>query len=171
MELIATFAIGFCAAGAVMLLRRFFPALLPRWTTPAAAGLTMVGFMLWSEYTWFSRTQAGLPPSFAVVTQHEHSSIFRPWTKISPFIDRFSVVDTAALRRNEKLPGQVMTEVLMVARHGGNAKVPVLIDCPGTRRADLSDGMKFDDTGALVDAKWYQLTSEDPLLKTVCAVN
>ena len=170
MELIATFALGFAAAGVVMIIRRFFPASLPRWATPLAAGLAMIGFTLWSEYTWFSRTEAALPDSFAVVTRHEHSSIFRPWTQIAPFVDRFSVIDKDALRHNEQLPGQIMTEVVMVSRHGGNAKLPVLVDCPGTRRADLSDGMKFDEAGALVDANWFELTSDDPLLKTVCAV-
>ncbi|TQV74406.1 hypothetical protein [Denitrobaculum tricleocarpae] len=169
MELIATFALGFCAAGVVMLLRRFTSGRLPRWSTPLAAGLAMISFTLWSEYTWFSRTEAGLPESFEVVTQHEHTSIFRPWTKLTPFVDRFSAIDKNALRRNEQVPGQVMAEVLMVARHTGNARLPVLIDCPGTRRADLSDGMEFDEAGALVDADWFQLTSDDPLLKTVCA--
>lgn len=169
MELIATFALGFAAAGVVMTLRRFSALRLPRWSTPVAAGLAMIGFTLWSEYTWYSRTEAALPESFAVVTKHEHSSMFRPWTQLAPFVDRFSAVDTKALRRNEQQPGQVMTEVLMVARHGSNAKLPVLIDCPGTRRADLSDGMKFNEAGALVDADWHELTSDDPLLKTICS--
>lgn len=168
MELIATFALGFCAAGVVMVLRRFIPKRLPRWLTPLAAGLAMICFTLWSEYTWFSRTEAALPESFEIVTRHEHSSIFRPWTQVSPFVDRFSAVDKNALRRNEQVPGQIMAEVLMVTRHSGNARLPVLIDCPGTRRADLSDGMKFDEAGALVGAVWFQLTSDDPLLKAVC---
>lgn len=168
MELIATFALGFCAAGAVMLLRRLVKAPLPRWSTPLAAGLAMIGFTLWSEYTWFSRTEAALPESFEIVTRHENSSIFRPWTKVRPFVDRFSAVDKNTLRRNDKAPGQIMAEVTMVARHGGNARLPVLIDCAGTRRADLSDGMEFDDTGTLLDGRWFQLPSDDPLLKTVC---
>lgn len=170
-ELIATFALGFAAAGVVMTLRRFAPVKLPRWSTPAAAGLAMIGFTLWSEYTWFSRTEAALPDSFEIVTRHEHSSMFRPWTQLAPYIDRFSAIDTQALRRNDQVPGQIMTEVLMVARHGGNAKLPVLIDCPGARRADLSDGMKFDATGSLVDADWHRLTSDDPLLKKVCSAD
>ncbi|WP_282605417.1 hypothetical protein [Pelagibius sp. Alg239-R121] len=171
MELIATFALGVAAAGAVMILRRFSPARLPRWATPAAAGLAMIGFTLWSEYTWFSRTEIALPESFEIVTRHEHSSIFRPWTQVRPFIDRFSAIDKNALRRNEQVPGQIMAEVLMVTRHSGNARLPVLIDCPGTRRADLSDGMKFNEAGALLDADWYQLESDDPLLKTVCTTD
>ena len=170
-ELIATFALGFAAAGVVMTLRRFLPVKLPRWATPAAAGLAMIGFTLWSEYTWFSRTEAALPESFEIVTRHEHSSMFRPWTQLAPYIDRFSAIDTQALRRNEQVPGQIMTEVLMVARHGGNDKLPVLIDCPGARRADLSDGMQFDAAGALVDADWHRLTSDDPLLKKVCSAD
>lgn len=171
MELIATFVLGIAAAGTVMILRRFSPARLPRWATPVAAGLAMIGFTLWSEYSWFSRTEAALPDSFEIVTRHEHSSIFRPWTQVAPFIDRFSAIDKNALRRNDQVAGQIMAEVLMVTRNSGNARLPVLIDCLGTRRADLSDGMKFDEAGVLLDADWYQLTSDDPLLKTVCAVD
>ena len=56
------------AAGIMMMIRLFIKK-LPKWLVPAAAGLGMIGFQVYSEYTWFSHTRSLLPESAVVVAE------------------------------------------------------------------------------------------------------
>lgn len=167
-EWIGTVAIGFGAAGVVLLLRFVTRKALPRFALPAAAGLAMLGFTIWNEYSWFARTTAALPPEAVVTLSHAEPSAFRPWTYLSPFVSRFAAVDRAGIRRNERVPGQVLVEILLFNRHGPTAKVPVLVDCGGHRRADIADGITFDADGAPTNAEWHEMKPDDPLIGAVC---
>ncbi len=168
-ELIATICVGFGAAGCLLLAGRLTRGRLPRWTVPAAAGLGMIAFSVWSEYSWFERTEAGLPDSVAVVAMHESRAPWRPWTYVVPQVSGFAAVDRGALRRNAEVPGQVLTEVFIVERWAPVRKVPVLLDCPGHRRADIVDGARFAANGAVEDADWIALDDDDRLMGAVCA--
>jgi hypothetical protein len=167
-EWIATIALGFGAAGVVMILRRFSGGSIPRFAIPAAAGAAMIGFAIWSEYSWFSRTTAALPPGVVITGSHSVSSGFRPWSYIVPFVNRFSAVDRASIRRNERAPGQVMIDLLLVTRNAPAANLPLLVDCTGKRRANIVDGVTFDSDGVPVGAEWHPLESGDPLIDAVC---
>lgn len=168
-EFVAVIAIGFAAAGVAMLLRRATGNRLPRFATPAAAGLAMLGFTIWGEYSWYPRTAQALPADVPILSVHAEPSVFRPWTYLVPFVNRFSAVDLASARRNAALPDQVIVDVVLMGRHSASAKVPVMVDCAENRRADLVDGMAFDDTGALRDAHWHALGPDHPLIGHVCA--
>ncbi|MEM8751641.1 MAG: hypothetical protein AAGF90_01560 [Pseudomonadota bacterium] len=169
MEFLAAFAVGVAVAGVVLILGRLVMPGLPRYAAPAAAGVAMIAFTVWSEYTWFSRTEATLPDDVRVVSTFTESSMIRPWTKLAPYVDRFAAVDMASLRRNDAAPGQVMADVIVVARQSRNARLPVLVDCPGGRRADIADGVAFDDAGRVEDADWTLMAADDPLLAALCA--
>ncbi|WP_375592773.1 hypothetical protein ABWI00_11975 [Algihabitans albus] len=166
-ELVAAVALGFAAAGVALLARRAIPA-LPRFTVPAAAGLAMIGFGIWSEYTWYERTSATLPDGIEVTSAPAESAFWRPWSYVAPLVVRFMAVDLASARRNEALPGQVMVEVYVIARHGPRARVPVLLDCQGHRRADIADGLDFGSDGSVAESDWRRVAPDDPLLATVC---
>jgi len=167
-EWVATAAIGFGAAGVMLLLRIVTRRTLPRFATPAAAGLAMIGFVIWSEYSWFPRTVAALPPEVVVTGSHAEPSAFRPWTYVRPFVNRFSAVDRGSIRRNARVPGQIMIEILLFNRHGPTAKLPLLVDCDGHRRANIVDGVTFDANGAATDAEWHALEPDDPLIGAAC---
>lgn len=167
-EFVATIACGIGAAGIAMALRVISGKRVPGWAVPISAGVAMLGFTLWSEYTWFDRTTAALPESVAVVQSYTHKSSFRPWTYVVPMTDRFSAVDRAALRRNANVEGQVMAELLLISRQSSNGSVPVLIDCAARRRGNIADGAEFDDQGRVIGAEWTDLDEGDPLLGIVC---
>jgi hypothetical protein len=167
-ELVATLAAGFAGGGAAMLLRRLSGGRLPGFAVPGAAGVAMLGFLIWSDYTWYGRTVETLPEHVSVFTSHASSAAWRPWTYLAPVIERFGAVDVAALRRNSDVPGQVMAEVYLFARRSPVARLPVLIDCAGNRRADIADGMAFDASGAVADVEWTPLNPDDPLASAVC---
>lgn len=168
LELIAAVAAGFAGAGIALVLRHLSAGRLPRFFIPAMAGVAMLGFMIWTEYTWFSRTAETLPEAVVVTSSHSEQAAWRPWTYLHPLVTRFAAVDRSSIRRNDKVPGQLMVDVLLFARRAPVAKLPVLLDCTGQRRADIADGMQFDDDGAVVNADWVPFSSDDPMAKAVC---
>lgn len=169
LELFAAVAMGFGAAGIAMLLRRIAPALVPRFLIPVAAGGAMIGFTIWSEYAWFSRQSEGLPAGFEVASTHAAPSAFRPWTYLLPYVSRFAAVDVGAARRHEGAPGRVIAKVYLFERYAPTTSLPVLFDCPGARRAALTDGANFAEDGAVLGVDWSAAGPEDPLLSVVCA--
>ncbi|SLN48634.1 hypothetical protein PSA7680_02512 [Pseudoruegeria aquimaris] len=168
-DFISTIAIGFCAAGVALLLNHLLRGRLPRWLAPVAAGAAMIGFTIWSEYTWYPRTLLTLPEGIEVAQTYEHTAPYRPWTYVKPYVNRFSAVDQATLRRNEKVPGQVMADVYLYSRWQPLARVPVLVDCEGSRMADLVAGAEFDADGAITNANWQALEPGEALLARTCA--
>lgn len=168
MEIIAAIALGFGGAGIAMLLRRLSGGRIPPVAIPIAAGLAMLGFGIWSEYSWFDRQARALPDGIYVVSSVRESSAWRPWTWAWPYVTRFSAVNAAGARRNEALPGQVIADVYFVGRHVRAAKLTQLVDCPGERRADLVGEVRFDEMGRPKDAHWIHLSADDPLHRALC---
>lgn len=171
LELVAAVVFGFGMAGVVMLLRRLAPSLVPRFMIPAAAGAAMIGFTVWSEYAWFDRQTADLPDTVAIASTHTEASPLRPWTYVQPFVNRFVAVDLAGARRNAAAPGQVIVDVFVVQRYAPTATAPVLIDCAGSRRADIADGVDFGSDGQVLNPDWRAVGADDPLVSAVCAAS
>ncbi|WP_424972595.1 hypothetical protein [Dinoroseobacter sp. S76] len=168
LELIATFVIGFGVAGLILIVNAMTGRRLPGAVLPVGAGLAMIGFTIWSEYNWYPRTLAQLPEGIEIISTNESQAVYRPWTYVTPFVDRFAAVDKARIRRNENVPEQVMVPVVFMGRWAPGAEIPVVVDCVESRRADLADGIEFDEVGALVNADWIAVEADDPLLEAVC---
>lgn len=168
LELIATFVVGFGAAGAVLILNRITGRRLPRVLLPIAAGGAMIAFTIWSEYNWYPRTVSQLPEGVVVISAHENTAMYRPWTYVAPYVDRFSAIDTVRIRRNPKIPDQVIAPVLFMGRWAPGSEIPVLVDCAESRRADLADGIEFDEDGAVTGADWIEVTADDPIVSELC---
>ncbi|MEM9393942.1 MAG: hypothetical protein AAGA38_08795 [Pseudomonadota bacterium] len=168
LELVATFVIGFGAAGLILILNWISGRRLPRALLPIGAGLAMIGFTIWSEYNWYPRTLAQLPEGVEVLITNDKTAFYQPWSYLRPYVDRFAAVDVARALRNEDVPGLVIVPILFLERWAPGNEVPIVVDCAGSRRADMADGMDFDDAGAPVDPAWVSLDEEDPLLKAVC---
>ena len=168
LELIATFVIGFGAAGLVLILNSVMGRRLPKALLPIAAGGAMIGFTIWNEYNWYPRTLTQLPEGIEIISTNESKAMYRPWTYLTPFVDRFAAVDIARMRRNPDIPAQVIVPVVFMGRWSPGAEIPVIVDCVESKRADLADGMEFDDAGAVVNADWITVGADDPLLEAVC---
>ncbi|MFC7704379.1 hypothetical protein ACFQXB_09245 [Plastorhodobacter daqingensis] len=169
LELIATIASGFAAAGVVLILNKAMRGRLPRWFMPAAAGLAMFSYVVWSEYSWLPRMTESFPDGVEVVSVNYETSFYRPWTYLSPLANRLVAVDTRMNRRNEALPDLVLTRLVLRARWEPGADVPVIFDCAGSRRAALTDAVAFAADGAPVGADWVTLPPDDPALARACA--
>ena len=69
LELIGTIFAGFAFAGIVLVLNKLTGGRLPRWATPVAAGLGMIGMTIASEYSWYDRTRETLPDSVNIIQE------------------------------------------------------------------------------------------------------
>lgn len=168
MDLIGAFTAALAAAGAVMLLRRHL-SFIPRYMSPIAAGLAMLAFTIWSEYSWFSRTKNALPDGVIVTSTHKDTFVYRPWTYLIPYVNRFAAVDMQSLRRNENRPDQVLAEIMLFTRHRPGAKIPILVDCASGRRADIADGMSMRPDGTFENVRWSDVARDHPLMNALCS--
>ncbi|MQQ09710.1 hypothetical protein GFB49_14680 [Epibacterium sp. SM1979] len=168
LELLATILAGVGGAGVMMLVNKITGSRLPRWFTPVAAGLAMIGVTISNEYSWYSRTAGSLPEGMVVAETVENKAFFRPWTLAFPYVDRFVAVDTPNLRTHEGHPGLVLGDLYFYGRWSSIHKLPVLADCPGSRRAALADGIEFHADGRVTGADWVASTADDAVLTTIC---
>lgn len=168
-ELITAFAAAIAGAGTAMLVRHMSGKRLPRIMIPLCAGLAMISVTIWNEYSWYTRTADTLPEDVVVVSTFAEPYSFRPWTYAMPYVSRFMAVDTAAIRLNQNVPDQRMAEVFLFKHRAPIAKLPMLIDCAAGARADIADGMEFNEEGAVINADWQDLAEGDPLLAAVCS--
>lgn len=168
MEILAAIALGLGAAGVVMLLRRVAGGVVPRAAAPVAAGLAMFAFGLWTEYTWFARQSESLPERLVIFSSVRESSAWRPWAWAWPRVTRFAAADVGGARRNERLPGQVITTIYLFARHQPPAAVRQIVDCAEERRADLAGEARFDRTGRPEGLRWVALDPDAPLYRVLC---
>ncbi len=164
-DLIAAIFAGFAAAGVVLLFGRRH---LPRWAAPVAAGAAMLGFTVWAEYTWFDRTAGSLPEGVVVTETATKTAFWQPWTYARPMVHRFVALDRAATRRNDKLPTQRLTDLLLFERWAAVNAVPVVFDCAAHRRAPMVEGVEFGADGQIEGVVWAALDASDPTLKAAC---
>lgn len=168
LELIATVIAGFACAGIMMLVNRLVGRHLPRWLTPVAAGVGMLGVTITNEYSWYDRTSARLPDGLEIAVMVEEKSWFRPWTQLHPYIKRFVAVDTATAQTNENLPDQRLINLYFFGRWSPVNEAPMLVDCAEARSAVLIDGVTFGEDGSVTDADWQSMAPDDPVLKLAC---
>lgn len=162
LELIAVIVAGVAGGGLAHVAGRLSGGRLPRWSVPIAAGATMLGASIASEYSWYARTAAALPQGVEVAQTVEASAPWRPWTYVAPLTDRFVAVDTGHLRANQSQEGLYLADLYFFGRWKPVTSVEVMVDCPGARRADPG----LDPTGGVV---WRTLGPSDPLIAAVCA--
>ncbi|UWQ92821.1 hypothetical protein K3727_08605 [Rhodobacteraceae bacterium M382] len=169
LELIGVIFAGFAVAGVVMLLNKLTGGRLPRWAAPVGAGLGMIIATVTSEYGWYARTVDGLPDGLVVAETVEHTSWYRPWTQVVPYVNRFAAVDMASIQDNAALPGQRLAELYFFGRWAPVNKLPVVMDCDSHRRALLPPDAEFDADGRVTNADWVQADADDAILTTICA--
>ena len=167
-HLLATFGLGLCAAGFIWLVYRTLARKPPRFLIPLAAGAAMITYNIWSEYTWYERTLAGLPAHIQVVRAIPYESAWQPWTLVFPRVDRLIAIDGSQTRRNENLPDFVLTELVLAKRHDPTVTVLQMYDCKQAQRTDVAAAAGFDQDGLPLEALWEAVDRQGPLFQAVC---
>jgi len=168
LELVAAIVAGVAAAGVVMILNKLLGGRLAKWLMPVVAGLTMLGVTIANEYGWFPRTKAALPSGFTIAETVESKAYYRPWTYIVPYVERFAAIDGQTIKTHDERPGWKLAELYLFGRWAPVHKFPILADCPGQRRAALTDGVGFDEDGGIEGVNWVPVSAPDPILTTIC---
>ena len=95
LTVIGTLMVGVSTACFAYIIARLFRRKLPRGMMAAIGGATMLGYIVWTDFTWFERVTAPFLREQAVIlSSHTNSSFLRPWTLLRPTTDRFMVLGT-----------------------------------------------------------------------------
>ncbi|WP_068089005.1 hypothetical protein [Polycladidibacter stylochi] len=167
-ELIATFVAGVAGAGLVFLLNHLLKGRLPRWLAPVAAGVAMLLATISSEYGWYSRTKASLPEGLVVAQTIESQAIYRPWTYVKPFVERFVAIDQATIQHHSAQPDLRIAQAYFFGRWAPLNKLPIATDCASGQRAALSDAITFENDGTIKGVDWVKAPANDPIIEAVC---
>lgn len=167
-EFLAILIAGVAGAGVGLFLKRVLRLALPGWMIPALAGLSMICMSIWSEYSWFPRLQAGIPPGVVLADTGATASPIRPWTYVVPLVTSALLVDTRKSMRNPAAPDLVLTQVWRFARWQGNQEIMVMFDCAGARRVDVTTSVTFSETGDMSGGSWVPLDPDDKVLQAAC---
>jgi hypothetical protein len=168
-ELVGTIMAGAATALLFWALNRLLGGRMPSWLIPVSAGIAMLVATISNEYGWFDRTTAVMPEGLVVAQTVEETALYRPWTYAAPFVSRFVAVDRRSIRTHPDQPDQRIVDLVFFGRWARTAKVPMLFDCGGNRRADIVDGIAFGDKGEVLGAAWIPVEEGDPILRTACA--
>jgi len=163
-ELIATFIAGVGATGVALALRKLSGGRLPRWLLPVAAGIGMLGFLIYSEYRWFAHQQTLLPAGIEVVREVQVTAAWRPWSQLWPQTLRFIAADVSNAERNQLNPALIRLHLYLVARHQPTQRIATVIDCQHQARADDHPGLILPTTDQPPGEGWMQLADDDDLL-------
>lgn len=166
-EFVAAIAAAFLGAGLALLAGWLSGGRMPRWLMPVAAGAGMLGYTIWSEYTWYARTTSDLPPGVSVTLVNESRAVYRPWTYAVPMVNRFAAVDTVSVRTNDAAPGARIADMYFFERWQPQRRIEVMFDCPAGRHAPLVT-VSFEEGGGIAEAAWSDVGAEDPSLAAAC---
>lgn len=97
-HLVAVLLAGLSMGGVAFFLRRASRGRIPKWLIPMSAGLGMLGYLAYYDYTWFDWKQSQLPAESVVFDVRTGSDFFRPWTYLIPSTASFSVLDGRVTR-------------------------------------------------------------------------
>ncbi|MFU8776631.1 MAG: hypothetical protein ACNA7M_03035 [Roseovarius sp.] len=164
LELIATFAVGIGAAGLALVAGHLSRGRLPRYSAPFAAGIAMLCYAIWSEYTWADRTLGTLPETVEVVSAVEEVKFWKPWTYVAPQVTRMMVLDRAGVQTNPAAPEILLADIYLFGRWAAPMMRPQLVDCANATRADVSEAALADPS----QAEWLVVGVEDPVIRALC---
>lgn len=167
LEFIAALASGFAVLGLLLMLNLLTGRRLASWVFPAGAGLGMLLYSVWSEYSWPERAIVPGSP-YVEASRNEARFWYRPWTYIWPQSNRMIAIDQRFSRSHSEAPHMVQTRVVLLARWTPEYSYLVVFDCAEGARADMFEGVELQADGTVTGANWVPLASDDPVLRTAC---
>ncbi len=167
-SLLVTIFLALLAGAMVWLFFRTIRRRPPRYLIPAAIGAAMLAFTVWNEYTWASRTTAALPAGVEVIDRIAGSTSWQPWTYLFPRADRMVALDRQSLRTNDRLPGRVLVDLVLLERLMPARRTMLVIDCDGARQANVPGNATALDSATLEAARWAPMRRDGTLFRAVC---
>lgn len=166
-ELLATVFAGFAGAGVALIARKVTRGRVPGSATLILAAVFMFAFSVMSEMNWYPRSVEQLPDTAVVIRTNESRAWYRPWTYLSPYVNRFIAVDTESTQTNPAAPDQRIVDVYLLERWQAARALKIGVDCAIPAQAPL-DTAELGADGTIEAASWDALDSDDPLFVAIC---
>ena len=169
LEFIAALTSGVALMGVLIIVNRLTGRRMGSWVFPAAVGLGMLAYSVWSEYSWASR--AILPGSPYVEVSRSHNSVwYRPWTYLWPQVNRIIALDRRHERTHPDQPQLVQARVVRMERWIPESAFIAVFDCDAGALAPLIAGVELMPDGTLEGAEWVPMPADDPIVRGACAL-
>lgn len=168
LELLAAIISAVTFGGMAHLVWRLTGRRLPRWIVPAAAALGLIGFTIWSEYSWFGRVSSKLPAGVEVVWSETRVNGLRPWTHLFPLTTRFIALDTREMAVHPGNAALRTAPIYEIERWTPPRDAMMVFDCAARRQLPLTAQVRIDDQGILSGADWIEVGPDDAFQKKAC---
>jgi hypothetical protein len=168
LELIAAFAAAFALGGVGLVLRHLSRGRLPRWLVPAMAGAGMIGYAVWSEYSWYARSSAVLPQGVVVVWAEPEEMPLRPWTFFAPLVLRYVAMDLRELAIHPVNADLRLAPLYYFGRWENTRNGMMVVDCTAGRQVLVTEGVAITDDGQLAGGTWTDPPDGDGYQKAAC---
>lgn len=162
-EWIATLFAGLGAAGIILGLKLFIKK-MPKWAVPAGAGLGMILFQVYSEYTWYGHTRSLLPQGTEIVAEIPETAFYKPWSYLKPQVLKFVAVDTAKTLPVNSDNQIIQANLYFFERRMSANTWPVLIDCGKKLQANV----KHVENGIPQPDSWSRTPYTEKIAEAVC---
>lgn len=166
--LISVFIAGLAGAGIGMVLRHLTRQRLPKGIVPICAGLAMILATIGQEYGWENGVRSTMPADLVTVSTREQQAWYQPWTYVRPWVRGFMAYSPAETVEVSEGSGILAVQLRIQERWHPQTIVPILVDCPARRWADVTPEVSFPETGAPQGAAWREAGPEDPIVSTIC---
>lgn len=161
---VATVFSGLGAAGIALGIRAATRKKAPKWLIPVFAGMGMLGYLVYGEYTWFEHKQTLLPDEALVVSTEDYPVPWRPWTYVFPQVMAFTVLDTNSVVNSHSDRNVLQFNLYRFEQSYTDAVSlkTYLLNCDSRELVPLK-GSQEVDTSAM-----KTLPREDRLLRAAC---
>lgn len=165
-HLIAAIVAAVAGAGIALLLRSLTRKRLPKWIIPVFAGLGMLGYTVYYEYSWFDAKQARLPEGAVVVSSEDGSMLWRPWTLAYPMPMAYTVLDKANAQIQDTPQGRMARFVLY--RFEKEHLISTVKSAPYQAICTEHAMFQLNDAGEAKADSLTTLDAEGPLYRALC---
>ena len=141
---------------------------MPKAAWPILIGGSLIGYGVYDEYSWRSRTVGALPENVVVVGEGASRSPLSPWSYLLPRTDRLSLIDTERVRTHPNHPELRLVEIALLERMHPTLAVNEIVDCETGRGAAFGPNPTFDEDGIPTGVGWRDLGADDPRIELLC---
>jgi len=162
----AASVLGFVGAGGIG--QDLYTAIKSFAYTDISAIALMLIATVGQEYAWYPNNLDDLPSDAVVLSEREQQAAWQPWTYVRPWVRGFIAYSPGDMVETAEGSDMFVIQVHLRERWQPGIIRPVLVDCTGLRRGDVTGDMVFDATGQPEGVIWIGEGPEDPVVRTVC---
>lgn len=163
-HLFAVLIVGLCGGAFLHLLRKLSGGRLPKWIVSAGAGLCMFAYHAYYDYDWYEFKASQLPPGSIVIYEKHTTTLYKPWSFISPVVNAFTVFDGTYKRseQNHQILVEYLTYHFLKDPTERQIIFESVLNCTTLERATLERGKDISET------RFQKVDISDKVYQLVC---